>query len=85
MMVMPIKKVVDHRKLEDDGEGAETEEAKDGKTKEHRPVDVLKYVNINMQALVQRKVLTGFLSAIVRKMMPIVEREKLSLVTCKTS
>ena len=32
MMMMPIKKVVDHRKLEDDGEGAETEEAKDGKT-----------------------------------------------------
>ena len=26
------QKVVDHRKLEDDGEGAETEEAKDGKT-----------------------------------------------------
>ena len=38
-----------------------------------------------MQALVQRKVLTGFLSAIVRKMMPMVEREKLSLVTCKSA
>ena len=32
MIMMSIKKVVDHRKLEDDGEGAETEEAKDGKT-----------------------------------------------------
>ena len=30
--MMPIKKVADHRKLEDDWEGAETEEAKDGKT-----------------------------------------------------
>ena len=38
-----------------------------------------------MPALVQRKVLTGFLSAIVRKMMPIVEREKLSLVTYKSA